>query len=75
MTVTASATLVDAEGEPVFQGTRTASAGYFTVGQVLADTEASNEASERAAKEAGELLRLAILGAIATPAKGNNSGQ
>jgi hypothetical protein len=40
------------------------------VGQVLADTEATNEASERAAKEAAEGLRLAILGALATPVSG-----
>jgi LPS-assembly lipoprotein len=71
-TVTANATLVTADGRQVFQGSRRASASYVSVGQVLADTEASNEAQERAAREAGELLRLAILGALAAPAPGQH---
>lgn len=69
-TVVASATLTTSDGRVVFRGQRSASAGYVSVGQVLADTEAANEAQERAAKEAGELLRLAILGALATPLAG-----
>lgn len=68
MTVTATAVVSTADGETVFSGSRSATAQYFTVGQVLADTEAGNEAGERAAKEAAEGLRLAILGALATPA-------
>lgn len=67
VTVTATAVVAAADGETVFSGSRSATAQYATVGQVLADTEAANEASERAAKEAAEGLRLAILGALATP--------
>jgi hypothetical protein len=66
--VTVAAVLTTADGRTVFSGTRFAEAQYMSVGQVLADTEAANEASERAAKEAAEGLRLAILGALATPA-------
>ncbi|RYG15427.1 MAG: hypothetical protein EON96_10640 [Caulobacteraceae bacterium] len=69
-TVTATAVLTTPDGRPVFTGSRSASAQYATVGQVLADTEASNEAAERAAREAAEGLRLAILGVLATPAAG-----
>lgn len=68
MRVTVLAVLTTADGRTVFSGSRTAEAQYVAVGQVLADTEAANEASERAAKEAGEGLRLAILGALATAA-------
>lgn len=67
VTVTGSATLTTADGKVVFSGSRKATAAYTTVGQVLADTEAANEAQERAAKELSELLRLAILSALANP--------
>ncbi len=70
ITVTATAVVTTPDGRTVFSGSRSATAQYATVGQVLADTEASNEASERAAKEAAEGLRLAILGALATPVVG-----
>lgn len=70
MTVTANATVTTADGRQVFSGTRNATAAYVSVGQVLADTEAANEAGERAAREAAEGLRLAILGALATPLAG-----
>lgn len=73
VTVTGAAILTTADGRLVFQGARKASAGYVSVGQVLADTEAGNEAQERAAKEVSELLRLAILGALATPVSGPSS--
>lgn len=69
-TVTVTATLTAPDGRVVFTGSRTATAQYTTVGQVLTDTEARDEAEERAAKEAAEGLRLAILGALATPASG-----
>lgn len=69
-TVTVTAVITTADGRTVFSGSRSATAAYATVGQVLADTEAGNEASERAAKEAAEGLRLAILGALATPVPG-----
>jgi hypothetical protein len=67
VTVTVTAVVSTADGKTVFSGSRSATAQYVGVGQVLADAEASAEASERAAKEAAEGLRLAILGALATP--------
>ena len=70
ITVSATATVTTADGRQVFSGTRRATAAYVSVGQVLADTEAANEAGERAAREAAEGLRLAILGALATPVAG-----
>lgn len=70
VTVTATATVTTVEGRQVFSGSRSATAQYYTVGQTLADSEAANEAQERAAKEAAEGLRLAILGALATPVPG-----
>lgn len=70
VTVTASATLTAPDGKVVFSGSRTATAQYTAGPQVLAETEAEIEASERAAKEAAEGLRLAILGALAAPATG-----
>lgn len=69
-TVNVLAVITMADGRTVFSGSRSATAAYFTVGQVLADTEAGNEASERAAKEAAEGIRLAVLGALATPVPG-----
>jgi hypothetical protein len=70
MTVHVTAVLTTPDGRTVFSGSRSATAQYVGVGQVLADTEATNEASERAAKEAAEGLRLAILGALAAPVSG-----
>jgi len=68
-TVSVTAVLTASDGTVVFSGSRNATAQWVSVGQVLADTEAGNEANERAAKEAAEGLRLAILGALATPAR------
>ncbi|HEY8576532.1 MAG TPA: hypothetical protein VIL88_09370 [Devosia sp.] len=44
--------------------TRTATAQYTTSNQVLANTEAAIEASERAARAVAESLRLAVLAAL-----------
>lgn len=66
MTVTATLTIVRRDGtaiEPI-SFVRTATAEFTTSGQVLADTAASNEASERAAKAAAESLRLAVLASL-----------
>lgn len=70
VTVTVTAVVTSADGRTVFSGSRTAAAQYTGGIQVLAETEASIEAAERAAKEAAEGLRLAILGALATPVAG-----
>jgi hypothetical protein len=67
VTVTVNAVLTTADGRRIFAGSRNATAQYVSVGQTLADAEAGNEAQERAAREAAEGLRLAILGALATP--------
>lgn len=66
MTVTATLTLTRRDGtatDPI-SFTRVASADYTTSGQVLADTAAANEASERAARAAAESLRLALLASL-----------
>ena len=57
---------VTAGGKVVAIGNRSASAEWTTRGQVLADDEARKDAEERAARAAGETVRLAILGALAT---------
>lgn len=64
MTVSGSFTVTGADGEEIASGSRTASALYETTGQVLADTAAQSDASERAARALAETIRLAILGAL-----------
>ncbi len=66
MTVTATATITARDGSDAkpLVITRRASAEYTTNSQVLADTTASIEAGERAARAAAESLRLAILAAL-----------
>lgn len=59
---------VTAGGKVLAAGSRSASAAWTSRGQVLADEEARKDAEERAARAAGETVRLAILGALATPA-------
>lgn len=63
--VTVSFTILDG-GLVIAQGTRKASAGYATSGQVIADEAAYKDATERAAHAASESIRLSILGALAT---------
>lgn len=58
---------VTAGGKVVALGNRSAAAAWTTRGQVLADEEARKDAEERAARAAAETVRLAILGALATP--------
>lgn len=66
VTVTARLTITPQSGEgKAITLTRQATASYTTNSQVLADTEAASEASERAAHAAAESLRLAILAALA----------
>lgn len=64
MVVTATISVVGPDGEVIFTGTRTASALYVTVGQVLADTSAQTDAAERAARALADTVRLAIVGAL-----------
>lgn len=66
VTVTATLTVTrrdGTEGKPI-SFTRQASADYTTSSQVLADTAAANEASERAARAVAESLRLALLATL-----------
>ena len=65
MIVSTTITVLTPEGEVLFSGLRKSSAFYTTVGQVLADTEAANEAAERGAKAVADTVRLAVLGALA----------
>jgi LPS-assembly lipoprotein len=67
VTVRVSYTLV-AGGRVLGAGTRTATAGYATVGQVLADEAAYDDAAERAARAAAETVRLSILADLAISA-------
>jgi hypothetical protein len=66
MTVTTSYSVTTPEGDIVTSGARSTEAVYTVVGQVLADTEAANDASERGARALADTVRLAILGALAT---------
>lgn len=59
-------TIVQGE-RTMLEGARKAVATYSASGQVLADEAALKDASERAAHEAADLVRLAILGGLATP--------
>ena len=53
--------------EILFTGTRTASATYVGSGQSLANQQASNEASERAAHQLAETIRLTLIGVLSFP--------
>ncbi|MDP1729991.1 MAG: hypothetical protein Q8L54_02205 [Devosia sp.] len=68
---------VIAGGRVVASGSRSASALDTTSGQVLADSAAYGDAEERAARAAGETVRLSILAALATPVRQSafSSGQ
>ena len=52
--------------ETVFSGTRTASATYVSSPQSLANQQAANEASERAAHQLAQTLRLTIIGVLSS---------
>lgn len=62
----ASATLkvTAADGRVLFSGVRRATADYYTVSQVLADSAAVTEASERAGKALADTVRLTILSVL-----------
>jgi len=52
--------------ETIFSSKRVASASYTTNGQVLNDRQAEQDASERAAHQLSEVIRLTLIGALAT---------
>lgn len=67
MSVTATFTVLAADGEVVLTGRRKATAQYETVGQVLADEAAAQDARERAARAVADTIRLTILAELAAP--------
>ncbi len=54
-------------GEILFFGSRTASATFVSSPQLLANQQAANEASERAARELAQTIRLTLIGVLSTP--------
>jgi hypothetical protein len=69
MAVTATYTVVAADGAVLLTGRRKATAQYETVGQVLADEAAADDARERAARSVAETIRLTILAELAAPVR------
>lgn len=65
MMANAAVTVTRADGSVVFSGSRTASAAYNYVGQVLTDKQAEVDAAERASVALAETIRLTILSALA----------
>ncbi len=53
-------------GDIIFSGTRTASATYISSEQLLTNQQAANEASERAARQLAQTIRLTLLGIAAS---------
>lgn len=64
MVVTAQIDLIAADGSIVLSTSRSAAALYTTDSQALAASEAEREATERAARELAETIRLTLLGAL-----------
>jgi LPS-assembly lipoprotein len=62
---------ISANGKSLGRGSRRASATYATGSQVMANDAAYRDALERAAHEAAEMVRLAILGNLSTPVRGD----
>jgi hypothetical protein len=69
MAVTATYSVVAADGEVLMTGRRKATAQYETVGQVLADESAAEDARERAARAVADTIRLSILAGLAAPVR------
>ncbi len=69
MSVLASYSVTSAAGQTLISGTRRASATYTVSGQVLADDAAAQDATERAAREVAETIRLSIIAELAKPVR------
>lgn len=69
MSVTATYTLISADGEVLLTGRRKATAQYETVGQVLADEAAAKDAEERAAQAVADTIRLSVLAGLTAPVR------
>ncbi|MEO8758387.1 MAG: LPS assembly lipoprotein LptE [Devosia sp.] len=63
--VSANITLVDEEGKVLFTGNRAQTADYNSGPQVVANTQAADDAAKRAAHLLADTIRLTILGALA----------
>lgn len=64
MVVAANVKIVAPDGKVLFSGQRTASANYQIVSQVLADTAAAQDATERAGRALAESVRLTIISVL-----------
>ncbi len=63
--LTADFSIIDGEnGQTIYQAQRLARASYTTNGQIIADKKAQEEASERAALELAQIIRLTLIGAL-----------
>ncbi|RDE08519.1 hypothetical protein [Pelagibacterium lacus] len=65
--VARAAYTVTRDGETIASGTHTATAGYQTTGQLVADNQARDAAIERAVQQAAQSVRLELLGRLGTP--------
>jgi hypothetical protein len=65
VTVRGNLRITASNGKVLFSGQRVATADYSTNAQVLANSQAANEAAERAAHLLADSLRLTILGTLA----------
>ena len=65
MTVTASITVTDAEGNTLFSGSRSQTADYTTDAQALSNQQAEASAARQAALLLSETIRLEVLAALA----------
>ena len=63
--VSAAITLTDEDGKVLFSGTRTQTADYNSGPQVVANTQAADDAGKRAAHLLADTIRLTVLGALA----------
>jgi hypothetical protein len=63
-TVTAIVSVIDADGRPLFQGSRSVTQDFVNGGQAFANQEAVKEAGERGAKFLAETIRLQVIAAL-----------
>ena len=63
-TVTAIVSVIGADGQAIFQGSRSVTEEFVNGGQAFANQEAVKEAGERGAKALAETIRLQVLSAL-----------
>ncbi len=59
--LTGNYSVTNADNEKIISGSRSVRVSYAQSGQIIADKQAYNEASERAALELAQIIRLALL--------------